>query len=1815
MTDHSNDTCKTGSSDTFGTGHPRDIRLQLYISVTLGVGAFLLFCFLRPRWKGLYAARKKQNNLATSLPELPDTFLGWIIPLWRITDEQVLASAGLDAYVYLAFFKMAIKFLLVTLFFALTVIKPVHDTHQEKEGKKPYLGGDGDDTNEQLEMRSATIWSTFGGHGYEYYTDYLWMYLVFVYLFTALILYLIVSETRRIIDIRQEYLGSQTTITDRTIRLSGIPLDLRSNDEIKQFIEDLGIGRVESVTLCRNWKELDDKITRRQTVLRKLEEAWTVHLGSRRVERSLETLPVIQPLPNETDSGDREDSRLLNNTGGEPHYVTPHARQRPVAKVWYGPLKLRYRTVDAIDYYEEKLRRLDDEIRDLRKKDFEPTPLAFVTMDSVASAQMAIQAVLDPSPLQLLANNSPAPSDVVWPNTYLSRSQRIFRAWTITFFIGVLSIFWTVLLVPIAGALNTCSIGEVFPGLARVLDRHELLQSLVNTQLPTLALTLLNVLVPFLYDWLANKQGMISQGDVELSVISKNFFFTFFNFFVLFTILGTASNLVDLLTRLGEKLTSATEIAFALANSLEKLLGFYTNFIMLQAFGLFPFRLLEFGALSLYPIYLIGAKTPRDYAELVQPPVFSYGFFLPQTILIFIICVVYSVMRDSWLVILTGLAYFTIGQFVHKYQLLYAMEHRQHSTGRGWTMMCDRVIMGVVLFQGTVAGQLALKKAFKRAILVAPLAICTVWFLFVYARTYRPLMKFIALRSLRDPERSDLGRDVQEEALHPEHGGRRRPAGRLTLDEARERGMKFESGLPTRTQDLQMDQTDPLLAAAMEVSEIYLSRGVAGTRSEPVLPTTNLEPLQIASFLESQNTRRPSHSASHPLCSQMPTASQCVIEPSQCIRKDLRHTDSQSTLLPTKTQDDPTTRRSEMLHHVFPRSSRPTHSSGIRTRVSKTDYYRGALLYGRQLKSKGTFHRVVNSFFGNTVGQEVKNASPRARDRSIPSSSGSRLGSSSIHGSVPSLDLISPGAFLFSGPSLQSAGSYGTLTPRHLSLTESLRDAHTARHMHSTSFSTIDTTSFGDELLEPLVCRGVVRSMSDVLLGIDTPTEELENPLIDLKATCRFWYNTISNIAPPPVRPASGKLPTEILLSIYNYLDAKSFNAARRACRSWMMASLDKSLLKTMIHRGGWHSGSERNGDSLANRCLTATSNEEWILSRYLSRQCAMAAHWTGNGVDERSAFVESSEIDFSELANGFAIQKGRTSCALIFTSSICGKYLLVAKDTLIYVYGLENGLLEPIATVVCPRRVLAMSMNTSVGRDAVAALLEGRMGMVCELRYRRPYPEPSSEDTYMGRDGNLPQMIARSSTPAGQTNEPRGRTLPGVPDSFPYVSDTSSGSFNAIELKGHNQRFDLEETDDARTHDRNLINQTWNLDLHGPLKDLGGTSRMIPSVQRTPIESSASTIYRHLCSEDDPPRNVSICPQRRCVAFGCSAGIELHWIDALTGQSLSRWFPLTSPSDHLYFLSPRPGFESAKKLRLISSAAHPGDRPAITRRLFSSANFSSFWGSFGFEARSRQFQSCDHYHAIPLSDGHHVLFIDPSTDRLTLGCDAPLGGPVRLLHKVILNPPTEHIVPRVYTAAADMSSGARVVVACGNIIMLYSIPPDVLALSRLQHVADGQDASIWPVSLSGTEIGRLTDVCELAVQTRPDLLIWAFTYTSQCKTWRLHNYVDPIARPTQYVGGSGLVHDSYSVDEPKDVVMLDTPSSSSAIDIQAEGNTCERSAAVESGMDRSTPGVWKRIPGALAVENDSWVDTIDVGGCADAWFERGGDVVTLHEE
>jgi hypothetical protein len=250
------------------------------------------------------------------------------------------------------------------------------------------------------------------------------------------------------------------------------------------------------------------------------------------------------------------------------------------------------------------------------------------------------------------------------------------------------------------------------------------------------------------------------------------------------------------------------------------------------------------------------------------------------------------------------------------------------------------------------------------------------------------------------------------------------------------------------------------------------------------------------------------------------------------------------------------------------------------------------------------------------------------------------------------------------------------------------------------------------------------------------------------------------------------------------------------------------------------------------------------------------------------------------------------------------------------------------------------------------------------------------------------------------------------------------------------------------------------------------------------------------------------------------------------------------------------------------------------------------------------QQRGCDHYHAVPLNDGHYVLFIEPSNGKLILGCDAPLGGPTKLLRKIVLISPSEEPVPRLYTPGADLSHAACIVVLYGNTIVLYSAPPGILSFSQTEQKGESWDAdmsptgatnitsgnhwlkwwdvplprdidaqtdlemnkSLWPIAIHGTEIGRLSDVCELAVQTKPEITIWAFTGSSQGRSWRLQNHMDAIVRQKQFVCQDGIMHDSYSIDHNGDLVMHDAPQPCTPSGLSISGkNVMARELSVQS--------------------------------------------------
>ncbi len=732
---------------------------------------------------------------------------------------------------------------------------------------------------------------------------------------------------------------------------------------------------------------------------------------------------------------------------------------------------------------------------------------------------------------------------------------------------------------------------------------------------------------------------------------------------------------------------------------------------------------------------------------------------------------------------------------------------------------------------------------------------------------------------------------------------------------------------------------------------------------------------------------------------------------------------------------------------------------------------------------------------------------------------------------------------------------------------------------------------------------------------------------LSLRFSCREWSNAISYVSPPAI-PTVRYVPAEVLQQVYSYLRPVDFNAARHTCRGWMLASLELHLLTTMLRRGGW-------GDVIVETLTHGSLNvgdeavsQEWKLSKLLARECSLGPDWTGVGVRSSGfsfgtqtsldydaaqdpSLTASSQarhmvglkattrIDFSDLSSGYGGDK-QEGAAVHLTVSACGEYILVAEGCMIYIYKLGGESTTPaggdsattsltaITSIVCPRRVLAVSMDTSSQRFAVAALLDGRMGLVCDLEKR----------FQTGRHSSVVGTVRRRSEGFHFAVPPSSsRSSP----SRAFVS--SSGSCGEREitepaLGGHDQSDPSLTGSSQSYHDPQVY---YRASESAPDDD---SEEFVPGAftreRGVDIENGPRNIYRNLCSEDDPPRSVAICPQRRCVAFGCSAGIELHWVDALSGQDLNRWFPLTAPSDFLYFLPPRKGVDSAKKLRLISSAAHPNDKPAMHHHFYPPQTISHVtWGHLRHTSHSAGVQAssdCDHYRAVPLSDGSHVLFTDPATGMLCIGNDAPIGGPTKLFRKIMMVGP-EECVPSVYAAGSDLRWGVRVVAGYGDRVYLFSIPPDVFRDSKLEptnetlwqenswrdyidaaEAEDGDERALWPARIRGAEIGRVSSLVDLTVNSSPNFAIWAFGANGEGLVWEIDDGSFASMR-TITIRPDGVVE--AATDPDGDVIMCDAPSPEE--DSQSRPVSFDGTSSVSHPL-RTTGEVDRRFKSAEAV-------------------------------
>ncbi|KAI7864770.1 hypothetical protein BDF14DRAFT_1875829 [Spinellus fusiger] len=704
------------------------LQAQLILCGSVGTLCFLLFCFLRVR-----------HAPAT----LPNSFFGWILPLIRTPNEVVLEKVGLDAVVMLQFLLMGFKLFSLCAFFGIIVLYPVSK-----------MGGDLSDpiidpeqpgnstitTNSRLSMPDTLFALDLS----SYSPTFLWVYLFFTYFFCFATFYFTFMNYRDYVYIRREFLlRTAKTIPSRTIIVTGIPTQLRTNRKLAEYFEKLGIGVVESVHIIRHVDRLLEFIKERAQYLRRLEAAYADYWGNPCHDNNYNPEELLREAER-----DQSLHALDWSTGG---------RKRPMVKD--GFMGFLGQPVDAIQFYTEKFNAIDEVVLKARKHGkFIATNVGFVTYEDTISASVAAQVLIASTPFLVRVSLAPEPRDVLWENIAMHERERVIRQGIMRVVILFLVFFWVIPISYFSALTNEDSLRNYFPWLMKLAEKNKILQQIVQGFLPTLGVNIFMAILPLIFNvkkyilihaWgmlllgLSVIEGFSRRSEAEESTFKKHFFFLMFNVLLVFTLTST------LFKTLKDMLEDPTKIANILATSLPQVAPFFVNYTVLQGIMLLPIQLLQIGPVFLQLFYrAFLCKTPRDYSEVLAPRMYNYSIGYPIPVFLFVVLLVYSTI--SPLILVFGAIYYALAYLVFKYQLLYVYFHPYEVAGRMWPLVFSRIITGLLLFELTSSGLFVLKRAYPLALLCIPLILLTILFKLGMDAAYQRNTQFLPLQMLSD---------------------------------------------------------------------------------------------------------------------------------------------------------------------------------------------------------------------------------------------------------------------------------------------------------------------------------------------------------------------------------------------------------------------------------------------------------------------------------------------------------------------------------------------------------------------------------------------------------------------------------------------------------------------------------------------------------------------------------------------------------------------------------------------------------------------------------------------------------------------------------------------------------------------------------------------------------------------------------------------------------------------------------------------------------------------------------------------------------
>ncbi|TPX48939.1 hypothetical protein SeMB42_g02791 [Synchytrium endobioticum] len=369
--------------------------------------------------------------------------------------------------------------------------------------------------------------------------------------------------------------------------------------------------------------------------------------------------------------------------------------KRPLKSLWSPP----FVRVDQLIYDAAKL-----VVYSRLQQEFKHATAANVLYETPLAASIATSVPLKPDTFKRYRFVN-VRHDVIWENTGISFYAVSIRKLATVTATAVITLLWGIISLFIASIASIPTLTTVLPFLSPILDVSPIIKGLLTGLVPPLVIRIVFSLVPAIFGFLLNVEGLPLKSRIQIKVYARYFAFVVLNILLVSSIGGSIFSTINTIVN------NPTSIVSTLSSTIPKVSTFFINYVLLLACLEPAGYLLNIGGLLMNRIVpLFTNPSPRDLDERSKPDIFQPSVFFAHHALVAVIGITYMVIAP--IVTVFCCLYFAVYTVVHAYKFVHVYTQPPAATETAYKMMnmfANQLFVGLYIHQIILIGLFSLR--------------------------------------------------------------------------------------------------------------------------------------------------------------------------------------------------------------------------------------------------------------------------------------------------------------------------------------------------------------------------------------------------------------------------------------------------------------------------------------------------------------------------------------------------------------------------------------------------------------------------------------------------------------------------------------------------------------------------------------------------------------------------------------------------------------------------------------------------------------------------------------------------------------------------------------------------------------------------------------------------------------------------------------------------------------------------------------------------------------------------------------------------